>query len=121
MDVKLFMAEQRITQIRNFVCLLIGIYQSRSVHFGRKAGKIPSSARLLSLVRRLSRFLSNPATQVRDWYAPIARQWLETQFLHHGEIRLGVDGTKIGSSHQLLILHVSSNKLIGNLLHSPFY
>jgi len=95
---------QRITQVRNFVWLLIGIHQSRSVTLSSIAGKIPGSAKLLSTVRRLSRFLNNPAIRVRSWYEPIARQWLAAQFQHLGEIRLVVDGTKIGSGHQLLIV-----------------
>jgi hypothetical protein len=47
---------QRITQVRNFVWLVVGIYQSRSVTLSRIAGKIPGAARLPSLTRRLSRF-----------------------------------------------------------------
>ena len=84
--------DQRITQIRNFTWLLVGIYQSRSVTLSRIAGKIPGKVKLLSTVRRLSRFLSNPAIRVRDWYEPIARQWLLAQFNHIGEIRLIFDG-----------------------------
>jgi len=95
---------QRVTQIRNFVWLLVGIHQSRSVTLSRIASKIPGKAKLLSTVRRLGRFLNNPAIRVRDWYAPIARQWLTAQFRHLGEIRLIVDGTKIGAGHQLLIV-----------------
>ena len=96
--------DQRITQIRNFVWLMVGIYQSRSVCMSRVAGKIPTSAKLLSTTRRLSRLLNNPAIRVRVWYEPIARRWLEAQFCNHGEIRLIVDGTKIGFGHQLLIV-----------------
>lgn len=96
--------EQRITQVRNFVWLLIGIHRSRSVNLSRIAGEIPGSAKLPSTVRRLSRFLDNSAIRVRAWYETIARQWLETQFQHLGEIRLVVDGTKIGAGHQLLIV-----------------
>jgi hypothetical protein len=95
---------QRVTQVRNFVWLLVGIHQSRSVKMSRIAGKIPGEAKLLSTVRRLGRFLSNPAIRVRDWYGPIARQWLTAQVRHLGEIRLIVDGTKIGFGHQLLIV-----------------
>jgi len=95
---------QRITQIRNFVLLIIGIYQSRSVSLSRIAGKIPGRAKLVSVTRRLSRFLENPAIRVREWYEPVAKQWLESQYLHLGEIRLIVDGTKIGFQHQLLIV-----------------
>jgi hypothetical protein len=101
---------QRITQVRNFVWLIIGIYQSRSVCLSRIAGKIPGPAKLLSMTRRLSRLLDNPAIRVREWYEPIARQWLETQFRHLGEIHLIVDGTKIGFGHQLLIVCLAYRK-----------
>jgi len=101
---------QRISQVRNFVWLLIGIHQSRSVTLSRIAGKIPGKAKLLSAVRRLGRFLSNPAIRVRDWYAPIARQWLIAQYRNLGEIRLIVDGTKIGAKHQLLIVCLAYRK-----------
>jgi len=101
---------QRITQVRGFVWLMIGIYTSRSVYLSRIAGKIPSSAKLLSTVRRLSRLLGNTAIHTRKWYAPIARQWLQAQFRHLGEIRLIVDGTKIGFAHQLLIVCLAYRK-----------
>ncbi len=101
---------QRITQVRNFAWLLIGIHQSHSVTLSRIAGKIPGSAKLLSTVRRLSRFLDNPAIQVRPWYEPIARQWLAAQFQYLGEIRLIVDGTKVGFGHQLLIVCLAYRK-----------
>ena len=54
---------QRITQVRNFVWLMIGIYKSRSVCLSRIAGKIPGRAQLLSYTRRLSRFLGNPVNK----------------------------------------------------------
>lgn len=101
---------QRITQIRNFVWLVIGIYQSRSVCLSRIAGKIPGQAKLVSTTRRLSRLLANPAIRVREWYEPIARMWLETQFRNLGEIHLVVDGTKIGFGHQLLIVCLAYRK-----------
>lgn len=101
---------QRITQVRNFAWLLVGIHHSRSVTLSKIAGKILGRAKLLSNVRRLERFLSNPAIQVRDWYEPIARVWLAAQFRHLGEIRLVVDGTKIGSRHQLLIICLTYRK-----------
>lgn len=97
----------RITQIRNFVWLMIGIYESRSVYLSKIAGKIPGPAKLVSLTRRLSRFLDNPAIRVRDWYKPIASQWLQTQWQCLGEIRLIVDGTKVGFGHQLLMVSLA--------------
>ena len=101
---------QRITQIRAFAWLMTGIYLSRSVCMSRVAGKIPGEAKLTSATRRLSRLLDNPAIRVRAWYEPIARQWLGAQFLRSGEIRLIVDGTKIGFGHQLLIVCLAYRK-----------
>jgi hypothetical protein len=98
---------QRITQIRNFVWLMIGIYESRSVHLSKIAGKIPGTALLLSTTKRLSRFLENPAIRVREWYQPIACQWLQSQATCLGEIRLIVDGTKVGFGHQLLLVSLA--------------
>jgi hypothetical protein len=54
--------------------------------------------------------LDNSAIRVREWYDPIARQWLEAQFQHLGEIHLIVDGTKIGFCHQLLIVCLAYRK-----------
>lgn len=58
-----------------------------------------------SKVRRLTRFLSHPATWVREWYEPIARNLLRHLADSALEIRL-VDGTKIGFGHQLLLVAV---------------
>ena len=102
--------DQRITQQRNFVWLIIGIYQSRSVYLSRVAGKIPGTAKLVSVTRRLSRFLDNPAVNVREWYEPIARQWLEAQWSCLREIHLIVDGTKVGFGHQLLMVSLAYRK-----------
>ena len=99
--------EQRITQVRNFVWLVVGIYHSRSVHLSQIAGKVLGPAKNVSTERRLSRFLDNPAIRVREWYEPIAQQWLEAQMNWLGEVRLIVDGTKVGFGHQLLIVSLA--------------
>jgi len=104
--------DQRITQVRNFVWLIVGIHQSRSVTLSRVAGKIPGSAKLLSFTRRLNRLLNNSAISVREWYEPIARQLLGPQFRHLGKIRLIVDGTKIGFGHLLLIVCLAYRKRV---------
>ena len=98
---------ERVTRLRNFVWLVVGIYQSRSVHLSKVAGKIPGLANLVSITRRLSRFLDNPAVRVREWYEPIARRWLQAQWRWVNEIRLIVDGTKIGFGHQLLMVSLA--------------
>ena len=101
---------QRITQIRDFVWLLLGIYLSRSVTLSKVAAELPGSAKLVSLTRRLSRLLDNPAIRVREWYEPIAREWLQAQAACLGEIHLIVDGTKVGFSHQLLLVSLAYRK-----------
>lgn len=98
---------QRITQIRGFVWLMVGIFTSRSVNLGRVAGKIPGSAKQVSVTRRLSRLLANPAIEVRNWYEPIARQWLTSQAEHGQQIRLIVDGSKVGFAHQFLVVSLA--------------
>jgi hypothetical protein len=98
---------QRITQVRNFVWLLVGIFQSRSVTLSRIAGKIPGTAVLVSTTRRVSRLLANPAIVVRDWYEPVAKQWIERQASDLQQIRLIVDGSKIGFAHQLLMVSLA--------------
>ena len=74
---------------------------------GLFAGKIPGTAKLPSLTRRLSRLLDNPAIQVRDLYEPIARQWIQAQASSLQQIRLIVDGTKIGFTYQLLMVSLA--------------
>lgn len=96
---------ERITRIRNFSWLLSGLYASRSVHLSKVAEKIPGTACLPSLTRRIRRLLDNPAIRVREWYEPVARSIL--QRLATGEIRLIVDGSKVGFGHQLLLVAIA--------------
>jgi hypothetical protein len=99
--------KQRITQVQNFVWLVVGIFHSHSVNISRIAGKVIGPAKNVSTVRRLCRFLANPAIDVRSWYKPIAKTWLQLQFERVGEIRLIVDGTKVGFGHQLLMVSLA--------------
>ena len=102
--------KQRKTQVVNFAWLIAGIFQSRSVNLSRIGGKIPGSAKLVSRTRRLSRLLSNPAIEVRGWYEPIAHSWMERQARQLQQIRLLVDGTKVGFGHQLLMVSLAYRK-----------
>src|SRR5215210_6293755 len=113
---------ERVTRIRNFSRLLVGLCLSRSVHLSKIASKIPttnystlttstSEATLPSATRRLSRLLDNPAIRVRDWYEPIARSVLERAAAKGGgEIRLIVDGSKVGFKHRLLMVGLAYRK-----------
>lgn len=99
--------KQRKTQVQNFVWLLVGIFHSRSVSLSKIAGKVISTAKNVSTVRRLSRFLASSAVDVRSWYRATAKAWLEIQAQHVGEILLIVDGTKIGFGYQLLMVSLA--------------
>ena len=99
--------KQRITQVQNFVWLVVGIFHSHSVHLSKIAGKVIGVAKNESTIKRLSRFLANPAIDVRSWYKPIAKKWLQSQLERVAEIRLIVDGTKVGFGHQLLMVSLA--------------
>ena len=99
--------KQRITQIQNFVWLIVGIYHSHSVNLSWIASKVLGAAKNVSTVRRLSRFLANEAIDVRSWYKPVAKVWLQSQSERVGEVRLIVDGTKVGFCHQLLMVSLA--------------
>ena len=99
----------RVTRQRNFTWLLIGIYLSKSVHLNEIALKIPGRAKLVSLTRRLSRFLSDSGLCVRKRYNPIAVPLLEMQ-AKTGEIRLVLDTTRVGFHQRLLMVALAYRK-----------
>lgn len=98
---------ERITRLRNSAWMVTGILQARSVHLRRIAEKVPGVATTNSKIRRLSRFLDNPAVRVREWYEPIARSLLNDVANRGLTIPLIVDGTKVGFGHQLLIVAIA--------------
>jgi len=96
----------RVTQKRNLTNLLVGIYLSKSVALNAIAVKIPGQAVEVSVQRRISRFLGNPAIRVRACYDPLIEPLLD-QISKNGTVRLLVDGTKVGNNHQLLMVSVA--------------
>ena len=60
------------TRLMNLIVLMMGMFQSWSVQLNLIARQTPIRAKKLSIVKRLTRFLDNPAVQVRDWYHPFA-------------------------------------------------
>lgn len=91
------------SQMTNLILLMMGLYRGRSVHLTRIASKIPSSARKLSTVERLRRFLSNEAIEVHEVYDPVAQELLRRAG-RSGQIRLVIDASKVGFGHQLLMV-----------------
>ena len=100
--IKQMLPGERITRIRVLAWLLAGIFESKSVHLSKVASKIPGKATLVSVTRRLDRFLESPAFRVRDWYEPIAKRLLAQRAGQ--EYRLLVDGSKVGFGHQFLVI-----------------
>lgn len=101
---KQHLAGERKSRIRTAASALMGLFASRSVHLSAVAAEIPGEAKLLSQERRISRFLDNPAITPKRWYAPVARWWLNWCGRMQGEIVLIVDGTKVSTHHQLLMV-----------------
>jgi hypothetical protein len=103
---------ERETRLRNFSWLLAGLFLSRSVHLSKIANKVPTTkATLPSAVRRLSRLVDNASIRVREWYEPLARRLLECRAQSlGGEVRLIVDGTKVGFKHRLLMVGLAYRK-----------
>ena len=87
--------QERVTRLRNFSWLLVGLYYGRSIHQSRIAAKIPGNANLPSKTRRLGRLLDNAAVRVREWYQPIACDLLQS-LAASGEIQMIVDASKVG-------------------------
>ena len=99
--------EERVTKLRLFTWVLIGILMSKSVHLYRIALLIPGEAKLVSTTRRLTRFFDNASIHVRKWYEPVARDLIMQIRDTLGEIRLIADGSKVGFHHQLLIISIA--------------
>lgn len=98
---------ERITRIRNLTWLIVGVFLSRSVQLQRVALKIPGLAKETSLTRRLSRFLSNPALNAHQIYAPVARAWLQHLAARQPCLTLIIDGTRVGFGYHLLLVAVA--------------
>jgi hypothetical protein len=98
---------ERVTRLRNLAWMMTGIFKSRSVHLSQIALQIPGPAVQLSIVKRLHRFLNNPALDVRSWYEPIACTLLASMGSTVGEIRLLMDATRIGPAAQWLTISVA--------------
>lgn len=94
------------SRVTNLVWLMFGMFQARSVQLNLIARKLPIHAKKLSVVQRLTRFVSNKAVRVREWYAPNARALL-VQAARGGQIRLIIDATKVSSGHRLLMVSIA--------------
>jgi hypothetical protein len=105
--VSTLLSQERVTRRRNLTQLMVGIYMSGSVHLSRIASKVPSTAKLTSITKRLSRFVSNKEVDAQDWYRPVAKGLVEHLVASGSELRLMSDGTKVSGSKQLLMVSIA--------------
>lgn len=93
------------TRLTNLSLLVAGLYQAGNVRLSAIVGTWPLRAKKLSLTRRLTRFLANPAVNVRGWYRPVAERLLAP--FAGSEVRLIIDASKVGFGHQLLMVAIA--------------
>lgn len=94
------------TRLTNLIYLMMGLFQSRSVQLNLIARKTPIRAQKLSIVKRLTRFLANPAVRVRDWYHPFAT-WLLASAAQSGQVHLIIDASKVAFGFRLVMVSVA--------------
>lgn len=91
------------SRLTNLIFLMMGIFQSSSVQLNRVARKTPIRAQKLSIVKRLARFLDNPAVRVREWYHPFAETLL-CSAASGGQVHLIIDATKVAFGFRLVMI-----------------
>lgn len=107
--IRKLLPNERITRIRLLAWVIVGLCLSQSIHLKKIAAKLPFQVRQRSTVQRLSRFLQNKHFRVRRWYHDLAQQLLR-QAATHGQVRLIIDSTKVGTRHQLLMVALAYRK-----------
>lgn len=104
--IKQLRPKERISRVRVMAWLITGIYESQSVHLSKIGNKMQGRASLSSHIQRLSRFLNNKTVRVREWYRPIVQNLIARVVDAGQEVRLVVDGSKVGFGHQLLMVAI---------------
>jgi len=94
------------TRLTNLIFLMMGLFQAGSVQLNLVARKTPIRAQKLSIVKRLTRFLDNPAVQVREWYRPFAELLLMSA-AHAGQVHLIIDATKVALGFRLVMVSLA--------------
>ena len=94
------------TRLANLIYLMMGIFQSGSVQLNHVARKTPIRAQKLSIVKRLVRFLDNPAVQVRRWFHPFVRPLLQAA-ANAGGVHLIIDASKVAFSFRLVMVSLA--------------
>lgn len=94
------------TRLTNLIFLMMGLFQARNVQLNLVARKTPIRAQKLSIVKRLTRFLDNPAVRVREWYHPFAEPLLQSA-AQSGQVHLIIDASKVAFGFRLVMVSVA--------------
>lgn len=114
---KQLIPDQCPSRLANFVWLMVGIFESRSVYLSVIARKLPIRSKKLSIAKRLERFLSNRAVDVEEWYRPWA-VWLIQSASSAGQLHLVIDSTKVSAHCRLVMIAVAYRRRTLPLLWS---
>ena len=97
------------SRLTNLIFLMMGIFQSGKVQLNLVARKTPIRAEKLSIVKRLTRFLDNPAVRVREWYHPFVEPLLRSA-ANAGTIHLIIDATKVAFGFRLVMVSLAYHR-----------
>lgn len=97
------------TRLTNLIFLMMGIFQSGSVQLNLVAHKTPIRAQKLSIVKRLARFLNNPAGRVREWYPPFAALPLVSA-ANAKQVHLIIDTRKVAVGFRLVMVSLAYHR-----------
>ena len=102
--------QERITRKRLFAWLMVAMFWGRTPQVNRLANKLPGRSQKKSKGEKLRRWLHNRHVRVRPWYEPIAKALIKQAMQSGCPITLIVDGTRIGNSHQLLMVALACRR-----------
>ncbi len=94
------------TRLANLIYLMMGIFRAKEVQLPLVARTIPIRADKWSIVKRLERFLKNPAVEVEAWYRPFVEPLLRSA-ASAGTVHLLIDATKVAFGFRLLMVSVA--------------
>ena len=94
------------TRLANLIYLMMGIFRAKQVQLPLIARTIPIRANKWSIVKRLERFLKNPAVEVQAWYRPFVEPLLRSA-ASAGTVHLIIDATKVAFGFRLLMVRVA--------------
>lgn len=91
--VREFHPQIHVRRISNWVWVIVGLIQARSVHLSEIAQHIPSPAQAAGRIAQVRRWLANPFVNVSQFFAPLITQVLQNW--HDRDVFLILDGTEV--------------------------